>query len=136
MKNYWKQFEHIDKVKWERQDTLKTLHSVSTGGQYWRRLGIQHPCVRYHSSPVHQLHPEKAGIQPKEAVKDLNWGYNGLPLESTLHTCKCNSKKHFLRAFKKEYQNRPYNNRSCVVLMFILIFLLIYRVFGFLSQGT
>lgn len=30
----FQQLEHIDKVKWERQDTLKTLHSVSTDAQY------------------------------------------------------------------------------------------------------
>lgn len=30
----FQQLEHKDKVKWERHDPLKTLHSVSMGGQY------------------------------------------------------------------------------------------------------
>lgn len=33
-----------------------------------------HECIRYHSSPVHQLRPEKAGRQPKEASESLESG--------------------------------------------------------------
>lgn len=39
-----------------------------------------------------------------------------LPLGSTLHTSRCNSEKNIaLKAFKKRYQNRPQNNRNCLI---------------------
>lgn len=69
---FW--FRPLQKNTWARLNgkdrTLKkSLFSISMGGHDWRRLWIQqlHLCIRNHSPPENQLHPEKAGRQPKEA---------------------------------------------------------------------